>query len=44
MKAYQEALKEQLPADVMSIVEDQYSEIRHSHETVRGLKRAAHAH
>jgi uncharacterized protein (TIGR02284 family) len=44
MKAYQEALKEQLPADVMSIVEEQYSEIRHSHETVRGLKRAAHAH
>jgi uncharacterized protein (TIGR02284 family) len=43
MKAYQEALKENLPADLMSMVEGQYSEVRHSHETVRGLKRAAHA-
>jgi uncharacterized protein (TIGR02284 family) len=43
LAAYQNALKKHLPADLMSIVEEQYSEIRHSHETVRGLKRAAHA-
>ena len=44
MSSYQDALKERLPADLMSIVEEQYSEVRHSHDTVRGLKRAAHAH
>jgi uncharacterized protein (TIGR02284 family) len=43
LEAYREALKEHLPADLMSMVEEQFSEIRHSHETVRGLKRAAHA-
>ncbi len=42
MGAYQDALKKVLPSDLMATVEEQYSEIRHSHETVRGLKRAAH--
>ena len=44
MEAYQSALKKQLPSDLLDIVEEQYAEVRHSHETVRGLKRAAHAH
>jgi uncharacterized protein (TIGR02284 family) len=44
MEAYQEALKKNLPSDLLDIVEEQYKEVRHSHETVRGLKRAAHAH
>jgi uncharacterized protein (TIGR02284 family) len=44
MAAYQDALKKQLPSDLLSMVEEQYSEVRHSHETVRGLKHAAHAH
>jgi uncharacterized protein (TIGR02284 family) len=43
MRAYEDALKKPLPSDVMTMIEDQYSEIRHSHETVRGLKRAAHS-
>jgi uncharacterized protein (TIGR02284 family) len=44
MVAYQNVLKEMLPSDLMAIVDEQYSEIRHSHETVRGLKHAVHAH
>jgi uncharacterized protein (TIGR02284 family) len=44
MDAYQNALKRQIPRDLLDIVEEQYAEIRHSHETVRGLKRAVHAH
>jgi uncharacterized protein (TIGR02284 family) len=44
MSAYQDALKKALPSDLMATVEEQYSEIRHSHQTVRGLKRAAHHH
>jgi uncharacterized protein (TIGR02284 family) len=40
--AYQEALKDRLPADLMTTIEEQFSEIRHSFETVRGLKRAVH--
>jgi uncharacterized protein (TIGR02284 family) len=44
MEAYQDALKKQLPGDLLAIVEEQYMEIRHSHETVRGLKRAVHTH
>lgn len=43
MAAYQEALRDHFPADLMATVEEQYSEIRHSHETIRGLKRATHA-
>jgi uncharacterized protein (TIGR02284 family) len=43
MKAYQDALKKLLPSDLLSIVEEQYGQIRHSHETIRSLKRAAHA-
>jgi uncharacterized protein (TIGR02284 family) len=42
MESYQDALKKQLPGDLLSMVEGQYLEIRHSHETVRGLKRAVH--
>jgi uncharacterized protein (TIGR02284 family) len=43
MSAYQDALKKQLPSDLLSIVEDQYAAVREAHSTVRDLKRAAHA-
>ncbi len=43
MAAYQDALKKQLPSDLLSMVEEQYAAVRHSHETVRGMKRTAHA-
>jgi len=43
MKAYEDALKTQLPSDLLSIVEEQYEEIRKAHAVVRGMKREAHA-
>jgi uncharacterized protein (TIGR02284 family) len=43
LAAYESALKKQLPSDLLSIVEDQYAEVRKAHATVRALKREAHA-
>jgi uncharacterized protein (TIGR02284 family) len=43
VEAYQDALKKHLPRDLQSLIEQQYTEIKHSHDTVRGMKRAAHA-
>jgi uncharacterized protein (TIGR02284 family) len=43
MRNYENALKKSLPADLMDIVETQYSEIRLSHERVRLLERAMKA-
>ncbi len=43
MANYQDALKKTLPADLMSVIEDQFTDVKHAHDTVRGLKRAAHA-
>jgi uncharacterized protein (TIGR02284 family) len=43
MAAYESALKKQLPSDLLSIVEDQYAQVRKAHATVRALKREAHA-
>ena len=40
---YEEALKKQLPSDLLSIVETQYAGIKAAHDTVRDLKRAEHA-
>lgn len=37
---YQDALKEVLPADVKSIVEKQYSQVKEAHDRVRNLERA----
>lgn len=37
---YQDALKETLPADVKSIVEKQYSQIKEAHDRIRNLERA----
>jgi uncharacterized protein (TIGR02284 family) len=41
---YQEALKKSLPSDLLATVQQQYSEVKKAHDTVRGLKREAHAH
>jgi uncharacterized protein (TIGR02284 family) len=41
--AYEEALKKHLPQDLMDLVQTQFGEVRHAHETLRGLTRAAHA-
>jgi uncharacterized protein (TIGR02284 family) len=41
---YQDALKKTLPSDLLSIVQQQYSEVKKAHDTVRGLKHEAHAH
>jgi len=40
-KAYETALKQDLPADVRSIVERQYSEVKQNHDRVRGMRNTA---
>ena len=40
MENYQDILKKTLPADLLSIVENQYNEIRQAHERLRFLSRA----
>ncbi|MEJ7617704.1 MAG: PA2169 family four-helix-bundle protein [Pyrinomonadaceae bacterium] len=37
---YQDALKEVLPADVKSVVEKQYNQVKEAHDRVRNLERA----
>ena len=44
MHNYENALKKNLPADLMSIIEAQFTEIKHAHDSVRTMKHAAHAH
>jgi uncharacterized protein (TIGR02284 family) len=38
---YQDALKQNLPADLRSIVERQYAQIQEAHDRIRNLERAA---
>ncbi len=40
---YQDALKENLPADVKAIVEKQYTQVKEAHDRVRNLERATEA-
>jgi uncharacterized protein (TIGR02284 family) len=40
LENYQDALKKHLPADLRSIVENQYQEIRQAHERIRTLSSA----
>ena len=40
MRNYEAALKENLPSDLFSIVEEQYAEIKQAHDRLRGLARA----
>jgi uncharacterized protein (TIGR02284 family) len=40
---YQDALKEILPADIQSLVERQYTQVKEAHDRIRDLKRAASA-
>jgi uncharacterized protein (TIGR02284 family) len=43
VKAYEEALKEGLPADVAPVVERQYHLVRQAHDRIRGLERVKDA-
>jgi uncharacterized protein (TIGR02284 family) len=43
VKAYENALKETLPANVRSIVERQFREIKQAHDRIRSLERATGA-
>ena len=40
---YENALKQSLPSDLLSIVEEQYADVKSAHDRVRDLKRAEHA-
>ena len=40
VKNYQEALNESLPANVQSIVERQYTQVKDAHDRIRALERA----
>lgn len=44
VSTYQEGLKKTLPSDLLAIVQQQYSEVKKAHDTIRGLKHEAHAH
>ena len=41
--AYKDALEENLPANVMTMVQDQYTEIQAAHDQVKALRNAANA-
>lgn len=41
--SYQDALKQALPADVMSVVERQYMQIREAHDRIKSLKNIANS-
>lgn len=38
---YQDALKKNLPSDLLSIVEGQYQDVKAAHDTIRDLKRSS---
>lgn len=40
---YEDALKKNLPSDLLSIVETQYEEVKDAHDRVRALRNAVHA-
>ena len=40
---YESALKNNLPSDLLSIVEEQFAEVRDAHDRIRNMKHAAHA-
>jgi len=39
-KAYEDALKQDLPADARSLVERQYREVKQNHDRVKGMRNA----
>ncbi|PTX20182.1 uncharacterized protein (TIGR02284 family) [Pontibacter mucosus] len=41
VKAYEEALQKNLPADLKKIVEQQYRDVKHAHDHIRALRDAA---
>ena len=38
VKAYQEAMKEDLPSDVAAIVQRQHSEVKQAHDRVKAMR------
>ena len=40
---YEDALKKVTPSDILSIVEEQYTEVKQAHNTIRDLKQASKA-
>lgn len=40
VKNYEDALKEDLPANIRSIIEQQFTQIKEAHDRIRALKRA----
>lgn len=40
---YEKALKKNLPADLLSLVEGQYQEVKDAHDRIRAMKQAVHA-
>jgi uncharacterized protein (TIGR02284 family) len=43
VKNYQEALNEDLPANIRSIVEQQFAQVKEAHDRIRALERASSA-
>ena len=41
VKAYEEALQKNLPADLKKVVEQQYRDVKHAHDHIRTLRDAA---
>lgn len=41
VKAYEEALQKNLPADLKKVVEQQYRDVKHAHDHIRALRDAA---
>jgi uncharacterized protein (TIGR02284 family) len=44
VKAYEDALKKMLPANVLEIVRRQYAEVKNAHDAIRNIKREVHSH
>ncbi len=40
---YENALKKTLPSDLLSLVQQQFSEVKDAHDRIRAMKHAAHA-
>lgn len=43
LENYQDALKKNLPADLLDIVQEQYAEVKDAHSRIRALKQTVHA-
>jgi uncharacterized protein (TIGR02284 family) len=41
--AYRDAMKEALPADILSVIERQYMQVREAHDRIKGLRNMSNA-